>query len=153
MGNNALLMFDLKLFEGGFMKKLLAAAVVGLLSMFSFSALAGDFSDYLVKVGEARSTAIAMLMHKDQRGAAEQKHAKETGDAARALFAKLKAPAGKEAQFSEFKEVASAFMDTRENEVIPLILQGKDEDAKKILTGVQKERFSKMSALVDVLGK
>ena len=135
------------------MKKLLAGLVIGLLSVFSFSAIAGDFGDFEVKLSAARTAAIAMLMHKDQRGAADQKKAKDASDAARAALAKLSAPAGKEAQFKEMKELATTFMDVRENEVIPMILKGDDEGAKKILAGIQKERFTKISALVDVLGK
>lgn len=134
------------------MKKLLAA-VIGLLCVFSYSAQAGEFGELEAKIGAARTAAITMLMHKDQRGAAQQKTAKDTSDAARAALAKLKAPAGKESQFNEMKELTTAFLDTRENEVIPAILKGNDEEAKKLLTGIQKERFGKIAALLDMLGK
>ena len=135
------------------MKKLLVAATISLFGLFSLSAVAGDFGDFLIKLQASRGTAIDMLLHKDHRGAAEQKNAKEKSDAARAAYAKLKAPAGKESQFKELQDLAVPFMDTRENEVIPRIVKGDDEGAKAILNGIQKERFGKISALVDVLGK
>lgn len=135
------------------MKKLLAAAVIGLLSVVSFSAQAGEFGDLMAKVGAARSAVAAMIQHKDQRGAEQQKSLKDTADAVSATLAKLKAPAGKEAQFKELNETLAAFMKARDTEVVPLLLAGKDDEAKSLAGGVQKERFAKITALTGELDK
>ena len=47
----------------------------------------------------------------------------------------------------------SAFKKTREDELVPMILGGKQADAEKLAGGVQKERFQKIIGLVDGLGQ
>jgi hypothetical protein len=64
----------------------------------------------------------------------------------------MKAPAGKEAQFKELVETWAAFKKTRETELVPAVLAGKDDEAKKLATGVQKERYTKCQQLLGELG-
>ena len=45
---------------------------------------------------------------------------------------------------ADFKAVWDQFKATRENEIIPAIYKGNADDAKKIASGIQSERLSKM---------
>jgi methyl-accepting chemotaxis protein len=55
------------------------------------------------------------------------------------------------AKFEEFVSIADAFALTRDTQVLPLLLEGKVEDAKELIVGIQTERDTKMRALVDAL--
>jgi hypothetical protein len=133
------------------MKKLLAMFAAIALSGMSFSASAGDFGDLRTKLSAARETLITMMLHKDQRGAEQQKLVKDSADAVSAQLARMKAPAGKEAQFKELVETWKAFKETREKELVPAIIKGNDDEAKKIAGGVQKERITKCQSLTSEL--
>lgn len=133
------------------MKKLLAVFVAILIAGLAVPANAGEFGDLRPKLGAARESLIAMMLHKEQRGADQQKLVKETADAVSAQLAKMKAPAGKEAQFKELVETWAAFKKTRETELVPLILKGNDEEAKKLASGIQKERITKCQNLINEL--
>ncbi|CAD5373175.1 conserved exported hypothetical protein [Rubrivivax sp. A210] len=133
------------------MKKLLAVAFVALAGLCA-SAQAQDFADLRTKLSAARESLVTMLVNKDKRGADHQKVVKDTADAVSAALTKLKPAAGKEAQFKELVETWNAFKKTRETELVPAILAGKDEEARKIAGGVQKERITKCQQLVGELG-
>jgi hypothetical protein len=49
---------------------------------------------------------------------------------------------------SDFKAVWDQFKATRENEIIPAIYNGKADDAKKITSGIQAQRLSKMWSIM-----
>lgn len=134
-------------------KKLLAASVVGFMTVFSLAAQAGEFGDLMSKVRSARSSVLTMLEHEDQRGADQQKLVKDTADAVSVAFAKMKAPAGKEAQFKEMSETLTAFMNTREEILVPYILDGKEAQAKELARGIQKERYLRILVLSNQLDK
>ncbi len=138
------------------MKKLLISTFVTLAAMFALSlspaAHANEFGDLRAKLSAARESLITLLVNKDKRGADHQKVVKDTADAVSAHLAKLKAPAGKEAQFKELVETWNAFKKTREVDLVPAILAGKDDEARKIAGGIQKERITKCQELVGVLG-
>lgn len=133
------------------MKKLMAVLVAIFLAGLAVSANAGEFSDLRPKLSAARDSLVAMMLHKEQRGSDQQKLVKDTADAVSAQLAKMKAPAGKEAQFKELVETWTAFKKTRETELVPAILKGKDEEAKKIGGGIQKERITKCQNLINEL--
>jgi hypothetical protein len=135
------------------MKKLLVVTAVAGLSLFSFAAQAGQFGDLREKITVVRTSMIDVLMHKDARGPQELKAADEKSAAAKAAFAALKAPAGKEAQFAELKTIVTAFLNTRDKELRDALVAGNDTEAKRILTVVQKERFGKITALTEALDK
>ena len=113
---------------------------------------ANEFTDLRAQLSAARESLVTLLVNKDKRGADQQKIVKDTADAVSAHLAKLKAPAGKEAQFKELVENWNAFKKTREAELVPAILAGKDDEAKKLAGGVQKERITKCQQLVGELG-
>lgn len=135
------------------MKKLLAGLVFLFVAVFAFTAHAGEFSDLKKKVNDARESLVTMMQNKDKRGADQQKLVKDTADAVSAALANMKAPAGKEAQFKELADNWSAFKKTREEELVPLIIAGKDDEAKKIASGIQKERLKKVLDNCDALDK
>ncbi|WP_088279122.1 hypothetical protein [Ideonella sp. A 288] len=135
------------------MKHLFATAVVAFAALASSPlALANDYADLRPKLSAARESLVTMLTNKDKRGADHQKVVKDTADAVSAHLAKMKAPAGKDAQFKELVDTWNAFKKTREVDLVPAILAGKDDEARKIAGGVQKERITKCQQLVGELG-
>lgn len=113
---------------------------------------ANEFSDLRTELSAARESLVTMMTNKDKRGADQQKIVKTTADAVSAHLAKMKAPVGKEAQFKELNEAWNAFKKTRETELVPAILAGKEDEARKLLGGIQKERITKCQQLVSDLG-
>jgi hypothetical protein len=135
------------------MKKWIAALAVSLLGLVGTqSALANEFEDLRAEMTAARESLVTLVINKDKRGADQQKLVKETADKVSAHLSKMKAPAGKEAQFKELSETWAAFKKTRETELVPAVLAGKDDDAKKLVNGIQKERYTKCQQLVGELG-
>jgi hypothetical protein len=135
------------------MKKLISMLFVAVMGLTSASwAQANEFSDLRTELSAARESLVTMMTNKDKRGADQQKIVKTTADAVSAHLAKMKAPAGKEAQFKELNEAWNAFKKTRETELVPAILAGKDDEARKIAGGIQKERITKCQQLVSDLG-
>ncbi len=134
--------------------KTLIAKIVLTLSVFACTSLAhaNEFADLRGKMSAARESLVTMLVNKDKRGADHQKVVKDTADAVSAQIAKMKAPAGKEAQFKELVDTWNAFKKTREAELVPAIMAGKEDEAKKIAGGIQKERFTKCQQLLGELG-
>lgn len=135
------------------MKKLLALLFTAFITLSASQwAFANEFTDLRSQLSAARESLVTMMVNKDKRGADQQKLVKSTADAVSAALAKIKAPAGKEAQFKELAETWNAFKKTREVELVPAILAGKDDEAKKLAGGIQKERITKCQQLVGELG-
>lgn len=131
------------------MKKLITGLAMAL---FALSAFAGEFDDLRTEMTAARESLITLVVNKDKRGADHQKVVKDTADKVSAHLAKMKAPAGKEAMFKELQETWAAFKKTRETELVPAVLAGKDDDAKKLANGIQKERYTRCQQLLGDLG-
>lgn len=131
------------------MKKLLSGLVLCLLA---FTASAGEVDDLRGEMTAARESLVTFVVNKDKRGADQQKLVKETADKVSAHLSKMKAPVGKEAQFKELQDTWAAFKKTRETELVPAVLAGKDDDAKKLANGIQKERYTKCQQLLGELG-
>ncbi len=135
------------------MKKLIATVCLAMMAILAAPwAHAEDFKLLRAKMSTARETLVAMVTDKTKRGADQQKIVKETADAVSVLLGKLKAPVGKEAQFKELIETWGAFKKTRETELVPLILAGKEDEALKLAGGIQKERILKCMSLLGELG-
>jgi TRAP-type mannitol/chloroaromatic compound transport system substrate-binding protein len=132
------------------LKALLAAAILTVGA--TLQAQANEFSELRTKVSAARESLVTMLTNKDKRGPDQQKIVKDTADAVSAQLDKMKAPAGKEAAFKELVDNWNAFKKTREQELVPAILAGKEDEAKKLATGIQKERVTKCQAALTQLG-
>jgi hypothetical protein len=133
------------------MKKLFAIVATVCLTGLSSFASASEFADLRTKLTAARESLITMMVNKDKRGPDQQKLVKDTADAVSAQLAKMKAPAGKDAQFKELVANWNAFKETREKELVPAILNGEDDKAKKIAGGIQKERYTKCQTLTSEL--
>lgn len=100
-------------------------------------------SETCTALAEARDSLYSMLHTTDK---SEQD----------ALIAKTKAASGKvdtalarmtgadAKAATDIKVVWDQFTATRDNEIIPLIRQGKIDDAKKIANGIQFQRFSRI---------
>ena len=56
-------------------------------------------------------------------------------------------------RIEEFRSIRIAFRDLRDKEIVPLIQQGKMEEAKQLIFGTQAERNEKMRAIADELVK
>jgi methyl-accepting chemotaxis protein len=54
-------------------------------------------------------------------------------------------------RLQEFNAVRTAYRDTRETQIIPFIYEGKIEEAKELLMGIQVERNGKMRAIANEL--
>jgi methyl-accepting chemotaxis protein WspA len=54
-------------------------------------------------------------------------------------------------RLEEFEVIRSAFRQTRETQVMPLIYAGKIDEAKGLFLGIQAERNDKMESIVDAL--
>ena len=135
------------------MKKWFAALAFAALGLgVSGLASANEFDDLRAEMTAARESLVTLVINKDKRGADQQKLVKDTADKVSAHLAKMKAPAGKEAQFKELSDTWAAFKKTRETELVPAVLAGKDDDAKKLVNGIQKERYTKCQQLVGDLG-
>jgi len=134
------------------MKNFIIGMIFTLLSLTAGSVYANDFKDLRTKMVAARESLITMATDKTKRSPEQQKLVKDTADAVSAALGKLKAPAGKEAQFKELQETWNAFKKTRETELVPAILSGKDDEALKIAGGIQKKRFATCLSLVGELG-
>lgn len=130
------------------MKRFSAIFAAVLLAGVVASSNASEVSDLRLKLSAARASLVTMVFYKDQRGADQQKLVKETADGVSAQLAQMKPPAGKEASFKELVETWNAFKETREKELVPAILKGDDEAVRKMVWGIQKDRFTKCMVIV-----
>jgi hypothetical protein len=135
------------------LKKFISILFVALIALSASSLVrANEFTDLRAQLSAARESLVTLLVNKDKRGADQQKVVKDTADAVSTSLAKIKAPAGKEAQFKELVDTWNAFKKTREADLVPAILAGKEDEAKKLAGGIQKERITKCQQLVGELG-
>jgi hypothetical protein len=135
------------------MNKLIAVCILPTLLFTSSIVNAGEFADLRAKVMEARDTLVTLVKNTDKRGPNQQRLVKDTANAVSAFIATLHAPAGKEAEFNEMATNWAAFKKTREEELVPLILAGKQAEGKKIAMGIQKVRLTKVLTLCNELDK
>ena len=112
-----------------------------------------DIEDFRVKLNIARDSLLVMLHHKDKRGPEQQQRVKDTADAVSAQLDKMIAPPGKEEAFNELVKNWKAFRQIREQELVPAILEGKDEEALKIAYGVQQNKLKKCVELAGEVDK
>lgn len=135
------------------MKKLLVGLVISAFTLVSVTAQAGEFSEVKKMVGDAREQLLVMLKDPSKRGADQQKIVQDTADAVSAKIASMKVPKPKEGKHKQMAGLWEAFKKTRDKELVPLILAGKQAEAEKLAGGIQKDRLAKIYALCDELGK
>ncbi|MBI5307915.1 MAG: MCP four helix bundle domain-containing protein [Planctomycetes bacterium] len=116
---------------------------------------AGDVNDLKSKFVDARTALVAMLGEADKAKQEEcAAKVKQVTQATLDFFPGLIAKAAgtpADGKLKEIKDAWDVFRDTRDNQVIPLFFAGKADEAKAIGGGIQKERFGKISAMVDAL--
>jgi hypothetical protein len=135
------------------MKNLIATFSIACAALLcALPASANNFAELRNQMSGARESLVTLLTNKDKRGTDQQKLVKDTADAVSATLARMKPPAGKDAQFKELVDTWAAFKKTREDELVPLILAGKDAEARKIAGGIQKERITRCQQLLGELG-
>jgi len=116
---------------------------------------AAELGDLKAQLADVRGALVAMLDEKDKEKQEElhakiKKLTKEIDELLPALIAKEKGAEAK-GKLGELKETWEAFRNTRDTQIIPAIYAGKVEESKAIAGGIQKERFKKMSSIVDEL--
>jgi len=117
------------------------------LLLLSFTVNAGEFAVLHQTVMDARDSLVTLVKNKNKRGPAQQKLVKDTANAVSAMIATMSAPAGKTTEFNEMAKNWAAFKKTREEELVPLILAGRQAEGKKIAMGIQKVRLKKVLML------
>ena len=124
-----------------------AAAVAALLSGQACA------EDAKLKTGlmEARSTLVTMTKDPAKRDAAQQAMVRSSADDFSKMLVATTPPAGKEAAFKELTETWAAFKKTREDELVPDVLAGKQAEADRIASGIQKQRYEKMMSIIGAM--
>lgn len=135
------------LFESDLAMNKFATGILATLLLSIGTAHAAPSDDACAALMEARGHLVAMIGSTDKAAHADLKPkihaASDKVDAV--INAMLKSyNAGNEAQANAFKPVWEAFKVTRENEIIPAVLAGKNADAKALATGIQAERMKQM---------
>ena len=69
------------------------------------------------------------------------------------LLARAGSDPGRQSRLADLKSVWHAFAQTKDTEIIPLILDGRIEEARKLAVGVQQGRQSEIRAIAEELGK
>ena len=77
---------------------------------------------------------------------------KEIGRITQALTERNRSDPEFLAKLEDWNTVRSAYAETRDREIIPLIYEGKDQAAKKLILGVQVGRYEKMRDICEQLG-
>ncbi len=135
------------------LNRLVAFAALFFFALVSVAAAqVGEFGDLANKINDARDTLTTMIQNPKKRDEAQQKRVKDTADAVSAALAKIKVTnPDKEYRFKVLVDTWAAFKKTREEVLVPLILQGKDQEAVSIASGIQAERLGKMISLCEEL--
>lgn len=124
-----------------------------LISLGAIASKAETVTELKTAVVEARDSLVIMVKNKDKRTPEHQKTVKDTADKVSAMIPKVKVSGDKSKNFEEFKTTWAEFKKTRETELVPAILAGKQEEGDKIATGIQKDRYKKMMELLAELEK
>ena len=110
-----------------------------------------NFADIKEQVMMARRAYIVMLGDKNKRGEFWQKQAQDTADIVSDSLSWVRVPPGKARQVKELSDTWTAFKETREESVIPLLLAGNQAESEKIARGIQAERLGRIVSICDEL--
>lgn len=130
------------------MKKIIT--ILALTLSFGAAVHAETVAELKAAVVEARDSLVIMVKNKDKRTPEHQKLVKDSADKVSSMLGKVTVGADKAKAMDEFKTTWTEFKKTRETELVPAILAGKQEEGDKLATGIQKERYKKM---MDLLGQ
>jgi len=129
----------------------LATGILASLLLAAGSAHAAPSDDACAALMEARGHLVAMIGSSDKAAHADLKaKIHSASDKVDAIVNAMQKSynASNEAQAAAFKPVWEAFKATRENEIIPAVLAGKNADAKALATGIQAERMKQMRGVL-----
>ena len=115
----------------------------------------GEINNLKAKFVDARTALVSMLgetdrVKQEEYSATVKKLTQETLALFPALIEKAKGTKA-EGKLKELKDAWDIFRNTRDSEVIPNFFAGKVAEAKAVGGGIQKERFAKISSMVDEL--
>lgn len=100
---------------------------------------------------EAREALLVLLNNKTQRGINHQKIVKFTiNEVSKSLY-DVEVPAIHQVKLDGLRTIWRAFKKTREDEIVPAILAGKEEIANKLALGIQKDRLDQMLNIINEL--
>ena len=77
---------------------------------------------------------------------------KEVAELTQRLLERNRSDSGLLNKLDELKKIREAFVQTRDDQLIPLIYAGKMEQARELALGIQEERYRKMRAIAQDLG-
>jgi methyl-accepting chemotaxis protein len=122
------------------------------------AAIALDCMSLRNKTNKVRVELLTMLLVEDSKARASLKSdIKEDTAEIRQLYVQVKQCFANNKNMLDkvqhIENVTEAFFQTRDNELIPFILQGKKEEALKIALGIQRERFVIMRDGTAEIGK
>ena len=118
-----------------------------------------DSSDLLMlraKESDVR-LALLMMMNAADRTGKEQYHQSvknHSGDIekyVKRLMDRTRYESSVLHKLEEMNKLRLAFKETRDNQIIPLIYDGKIEDARKLALGIQADRYEKITSITDEL--
>ncbi len=116
---------------------------------------ASDINGLKTKLVDARTALVSMLGENDKGKQVEcRTKVSDITNETITLFSTLMGKAkgtNTEGKLKELKDAWDIFRNTRDNEVIPNYFAGKVAEAKAVGGGIQKERFAKISSMVDEL--
>ncbi len=122
---------------------IIVMTTVSLGHAFISTAWASSASDTCVALANARTALYSMMSVKDKTTLDElNTKVQATSTRVDSLLAGMTGADAKVA--ADFKTFWDQFKATREEQIIPAIYKGSIDDAKKIVDGIQLERFSKM---------
>ena len=124
---------------------------VGVISLPGSVRRLADFAEIKNAIIRSRRSLIVMIKDTGKRDTHWQKMAHDSAQAVTELLANASAPSGMARQFRELVSTWEAFRSTRENELIPALLKGRESQAKAIAEGMQKERLDTVLRLCDEL--
>jgi methyl-accepting chemotaxis protein len=115
-----------------------------------------DLKDIRSKQNAIMAASLAMLLVA-QRSEQEALHreieeqTKENTETLKRLVERTPSDPELRSRLEEFMPIRTTFTETRETQLIPLIYEGKLEDAKKLALGIQTERNNQMRAIANEL--
>ena len=118
------------------------------------TAFAGKVEDIQTRLNQSRQQTMAMLSETDKtvlemRYEEALASSKEVDASLQSALADPSLQA-QHASFEEFKQVWDVFKTTRDQEIVPLLMAGKQEQARALAQKVQLGRFKRMNDLLDV---
>lgn len=126
---------------------------IAFLGAMPSSAFAGKLDDVQTRLNQSRQQTMAMLSETD-KSVLEMRY-EEALASSKEVDASLQgamADPSLQAQhvvLEEFKQVWEVFKTTRDQEIVPLLMSGKQDQARELAQKVQSARFKRMNDLLD----